>query len=205
MRRVVWHMEEPRVGQSLSQLLCGEACEPLLHRRSVGRGRRRNVRRLSVALLPRRRNSDFDEYVDEILRLLAAAVPGRGSFGHIRARSATEADTVDPRAHLSRRFRRSWAGWRRPRTASTARSISRRRRFCTACSSLRTSSAWRTALETRVPFLDTIWSISRCACRCAMKLANLHRDCARRRERTGRQGHALFRAHARRQAAVCAR
>ena len=86
----------------LSEFLCGAAREQIRQGRAVGRGRRRVVRRLSVALLPRRRQRRLRELHRQILPLLAAAHPQRRDPQGVPPDLARGRARVDAR-HLPRR------------------------------------------------------------------------------------------------------
>ncbi len=55
MPRLVWHLEEPRVGQSYPNFYAAQLASKFVQGRALRLGRRRALRRLPVALLPRRR------------------------------------------------------------------------------------------------------------------------------------------------------
>ena len=63
--RLAWHLEEPRVGQSYPNFYVAQLASKFVKVVLCGRGRRRTVRRLSVALLPGRRNDSFEHYIDK--------------------------------------------------------------------------------------------------------------------------------------------
>ena len=140
----------------LPELLRRAAREQVRQGRALGQRRRRAVRRLSVALLPRGRQRRLRPLRREVLRVLAPADPERvHAASSSSPTSGTRSSDLRHDRHLPRRVARPRTRRRsRPRTTSTTRSTSRRRRSSTGCSSSRTSSAWRTGSRTRVPFLD---------------------------------------------------
>ena len=55
MPRLAWHLEEPRVGQSYPNFYAAQLAGKFVKVVLSGAGRRRTVRRIPLALLPRRR------------------------------------------------------------------------------------------------------------------------------------------------------
>ena len=103
---LVWHLEDPRVGQSYPNFYVGAARQQVREGRALGRRRRRAVRRLSVALLPRRRQRRLRPLRRQVLRLLAAADartascdeffrPVSGDGGTERSTSTSSASVFD--------------------------------------------------------------------------------------------------------------
>ena len=90
----------------------------------------------------------------------------------------------------------------RPRTTSTTRSTSRPRRSCTACSSSRTSSRWRTASRRACRSSTTTSSTSRSGSRSRLKLGNLADVVRLNENEPGAKTERFFAAHPRREAAA---
>ena len=61
----------------VSEFLCGQARQQIQQGGAVGRGRRRIVRRLPVAIFPRRRTQELRGIRRQIFSVLAAAIAGR--------------------------------------------------------------------------------------------------------------------------------
>ena len=72
---LVWHLEDPRVGQSYPNFYVSRLASKFVKVVLSGIGRRRAVRRLPVALLPRGRQRRLRPLRREVLRLLAPAGP----------------------------------------------------------------------------------------------------------------------------------
>ena len=151
---LVWHLEDLRVGQSYPNYYVARLASKFVKVVLDRVGRRRALRRLSLALLPGRRQRRLRPLRREVLPLLAPADPERRCCrGFFAPRSGTRSGSADDR-HLPRRPSPTREAPETPRSTSTTRSTWRRRPSCTGCSWSRTSSAWPTSLENRVPFLD---------------------------------------------------
>ena len=163
----------------LPELLRRPAGEQVRQGRAVGLGRRRAVRRLPVALLPRGRQRRLRRLRREVLRVLAPAGPERACCASCFRPDVWDeiARPADDR-HLPRAVPRRGRARRAPRTTSTTRSTSRRRPSCTACSSSRTSSAWPTASRAASRSWTTTSSTSPSACRCGSSCATSSTSCA---------------------------
>ena len=70
---LAWHLEEPRVGQSYPNYYAAKLASKFVKVVLSGVRRRRAVRRLSLALLPRRGQPGFRALRRPVLRILAAA------------------------------------------------------------------------------------------------------------------------------------
>ena len=149
----------------LPELLRRAAGEQVRQGRAVGLRRRRAVRRLPVALLPRGRQRRLRRLRREVLRVLAPPGPERGAARLLPARRLARDRQTCGRSTSSATSSPTSTRPRAPRSTSTTRSTSRRRRSCTACSSSRTSSAWRTASRAACRSWTTTSSTSRSACR----------------------------------------
>ena len=82
--KLAWHLEEPRVGQCYPNFYAARLASKFVKVVLVGRRRRRIIRWISVALLPRRRERGFRRIRRKIFRVLAAAVP-EGVRQHVLA------------------------------------------------------------------------------------------------------------------------
>ena len=71
--RLAWHMEDPRVGQSYPNFYAAQLASKFVQGRALRRRRRRAVRRLSVALLPRGRERRFRALRRPLLRASGSA------------------------------------------------------------------------------------------------------------------------------------
>ena len=120
------------------ELLHRAAREQVRQGRAFRQRRRRALRRLSVALLPRRRQRRLRPVRGEVLRLLAPADPEQRDPRVLRARRLERGPRHPHDRHLPQRPPAARAADRR-RSTSTTRSTSRRRPSCTACSSSTTS------------------------------------------------------------------
>ena len=73
MPRLAWHLEEPRVGQSYPNFYAAQLASKFVKVVLSGAGGDETVRRLSVALLPRRGQRRLRGLHRQVLRVLAAA------------------------------------------------------------------------------------------------------------------------------------
>ncbi len=173
MPALAWHLEEPRVGQSYPELLRGAAGEQVREGRAVRRRRRRALRRLSLALLPRGRERRLRALRRQVLRLSGSAWSPIHDRDRLCARSGQTSSDVWTRDIFRDVFPTHATHSSAPRTTSTTPSISRPRPSCTGCWSSRTSSPWRTVSRRACPSSTTTSSSSRCAARSSLKLGNL--------------------------------
>ncbi len=186
----------------LPELLRRAAGQQVRQGRALRSRRRRAVRRLPVALLPRGRQRRLRPLRREVLR-----VSGTGCSPNERASASSSGPTSGARSTTCGRSTSSasdvpdrHAASERPRTTSTTRSTSRRRRSCTACSSSRTSSRWRTGSRRACRSSTTTSSTSRSGCRSGSSCATSSHVVQLNENEPGQRRNVL-RADARRQAA----
>ncbi len=152
--KLAWHLEEPRVGQSYPNYYAAQLASKFVKVVLSGAGGDELFGGYPWRYYRAVVNQDFEHYVDKYYLYWQRLIPNRHSRASVRADLERREARLDPR-HLPRCLpdSRQRAGSAQ-RTTSTTRSTSRPRPSCTGCWSSRTSSAWRTAWRTRVPFLD---------------------------------------------------
>ena len=154
--RLVWHLEDLRVGQCYPNYLHRSAGQQVRQGGAFRRRRRRTVCRLSLALLPRPSTTDFGHYIGSTTSFWQRLVPDEDMPRLFKPSRGRQIDgRLDAFDVFKRRVRRRTRSRSiAPTTTSTARCTSSCRRFCTGCSSSKTSCSMAHSLETRVPFLD---------------------------------------------------
>ena len=193
MPRLTWHLEEPRVGQSYPNFYAAQLASKFVKVVLSGAGGRRALRRLSVAVLPGRRQRRLRALRRQVLRFWQRLLPNKELRADVRPDRA-KVEGVSTRDIFRDVFpRRSRADPQAPRTTSTTRSTSRRRPSCTACWWSRTSSRWRTASRRACPFLDNDLVDFAQRVPVGLKLGNLERGRALERERARAEDPALLR------------
>ena len=205
---LVWHLEDLRVGQCYPNYYVARLASKFVQGRAVRRRRRRAVRRLSVALLPRacsdeRRRTTIDEYYDYWQRL----VPDSDRAGVLqRATSGATSSSIEPRDI----FRDVFAGARlpaaqRPRTSSMHSLYFEAKTFLHGLLVVEDKLSMAHGLETRVPFLDNDLVDFALRVPVRAQAARPRRDVDGRRERARHKTRGIVAADRRRQAACCAR
>ena len=189
MTGLVWHLEEPRVGQRYPNFYAAQLAAKFGKVVLGGIGGDELFGGYPWRYYRAVVNDDFEHYVDKYYDFWQRLIPNtliRRAFHPIWSDVSAWGHATSSAKSSSAR-RRPAAG---PRITSITRSISRPKHFSTGCSSSRTSSPWRT--DSRLGFRSstTISSISPEAAG-VMKLGNLDEVVTRQRERAG-QGQAFF-------------
>ena len=138
---LVWHLEDPRVGQSYPNYYVARLASKFVKVVLSGAGGDELFAGYPWRYYRAVVNDDFDHYVDKYYALLAAPGPQqRSCASSSRPRVWHEVEPTCARSTSSATLFPDHArAHERPRTTSTTRSTSRPRRSCTACSSSRTS------------------------------------------------------------------
>ena len=188
MPQLAWHLEEPRVGQSYPNFYAAQLAQQVRQGRAVGRRRRRAVRRLSVALLPRGRQRRLRALRRQVLRLLAAAdARTPTSAACLRADLARGRARLDAR-HLPRRVpARTRPRSTRPEDYVNHSLYFEAKTFLHGLLVVEDKLSMAHGLETRVPFLDNDLVDFAMRVPVRRKLGNLDGGRAPQRERAGRQ------------------
>ncbi len=179
---LVWHLEDPRVGQSYPNYYVARLASKFVKVVLSGAGGDELFAGYPWRYYRAVVNDDFDALRREVLRLLAAAASRTACVTEFFAPDVWNdgrrtCRTLDI---FRERVRRTGAApRRRPRTTSTTRSTSRRRRSSTGCCVVEDKLSMAHGLETRVPFLDNDLVDFAQRCPCGLKLAQPRaRSCA---------------------------
>ncbi len=165
MGRLVWHLEEPRVGQSYPNFYAAQLASKFVTVALSGAGGDELFGGYPWRYYRAVVNDDFEHYVDKYYRFWQRLMPNTHDRTRVRADQRRRWRRVDAR-HLPRRVRSpSATSSRVPRTTSTTHSISRRRRSCTVCWWSRTSCRWPTVWRPGCRSSTTTWSTSPSASR----------------------------------------
>ena len=181
---LVWHLEDLRVGQSYPNYYVARLASKFVKVVLTGSGGDELFAGYPWRYYRAVVNDDFDDYVEKYYGFWHRLVPNARAARLVPRPTVWDevARRCDDR-HLPRPVPRRERAARAPRTTSTTRCTSRRRRSCTGCFVVEDKLSMAHGLETRVPFLDNDLVDFALRVPVRLKLRDLERGRQARRER----------------------